>query len=120
DKNHHADLIHSLAEIDLFPKNNNKDNLVYRVRNFYGFSGPKSNKIALLPIEDDDENAQMVIMDDENNGFNVSKAYWPKAICKKGHKPVILYKMNRPVGSSALWHHLKQHHRENTIVVINS
>ncbi|KPU42826.1 RyR domain protein [Oxobacter pfennigii] len=117
-----GEFLRSTAELDLFPvsadgKSNDK---VYRVRRFLGFTGPSAGTPKLLPIIDDDENADMVIIDDENNGFNAGSDYWPLAIRASGKSPVVIYKMNNPISSNALWKHLESHHIENTIVVINS
>ena len=42
---------------------------VYRVKKFNGFCGPENNYPPILPIENDDEKAEMVIIDDAGNGF---------------------------------------------------
>lgn len=44
-----------------------------------GFTEAMSNTPRLLPIMDDDPSADMIILDDENNGFNFSKDFWPLA-----------------------------------------
>ena len=48
---------------------------VYRVKKFLGYSGPISGKPMLLPIVNDDEQADMVIIHDEDNGFNSDEEY---------------------------------------------
>ncbi|AOY77663.1 RyR domain-containing protein [Clostridium formicaceticum] len=116
------EFLHSTAELNLFPKYDDRRNeeKVYRVKHFLGFTGPSSGIPKLLPIINDDENAAMVIIDDENNGFNLNTAFWPLAIQTPEKSPIILYKTNNPNGSSKLWKHLEMNHIENTIVVINS
>ena len=113
--------LHSTAELDSFlkyPKDNSSEK-VYRVKRFLGFTGSKSGTPKLMPIVNDDENADIVIIDDENNGFNFNKDFWPLAV-KSGYKsPIILYKMNNPNGPSGLWKHLERFHKEKTIVIIN-
>lgn len=115
------DLISSTVELDLFPKYN-EDSIekVYRVKRFLGFTGPCCSDTKLLPVVKDDPLANLVIIDDENNGFNSDKNYWPLALTNKGHSPLIIYKTNKPFGYSNLWYHLDSNHNENTIVVINS
>ncbi|MBC2582601.1 RyR domain-containing protein [Clostridium sp. DJ247] len=115
------EFLRSTAELDLFPasadgKNSGK---VYRVSRFLGFTGPSSGVPKLLPIINDDANADIVIIDDENNGFNSNEEFWPLAIESSAKSPIVLYKMNNPIGSSALWKHLEKFHIEKTIVVIN-
>ncbi|GKU23434.1 RyR domain-containing protein [Clostridium folliculivorans] len=111
----------STAELELFPveseeKNNHK---VYRVNQFMGFTGPTKSVPKQFSIEDDDENADLVIIDDENNGFNTNEEFWPLALKSHNKSPVIIYKMNNPNCSSMLWNHIEEFHIENTIVVIN-
>lgn len=93
---------------------------VYRVKEFLGFSGPKSGVPQLFSIDIDDEACEIVVLDDENNGFNSSREYWPKAIITEGSKPLIIYKTSNIDSSNLLWKHLESVHLENTIVVINA
>ncbi|MFZ7119446.1 MAG: RyR domain-containing protein [Eubacteriaceae bacterium] len=116
-----CDLIRSTVELDLFPKyNENCSDKVYRISRFLGFTGPPSSLTKLLPVVDDNVNADMVIIDDENNGFNMSEKYWPLALKQKDHYPVVLYKLNKPSNTNDLWFHLEQNHIEKTVVIINS
>jgi len=85
-----------------------------------GFTGPIYGVPKLLPIIDDDSNADIVILDDENNGFNANKEFWPLALKENNTSPIILYKMNNPIDSSDLWKQLQEFHNENTIVIINA
>ncbi|WP_010236822.1 RyR domain-containing protein [Clostridium arbusti] len=115
-------LLHSTSELGLFSLSGNKKDKdkVYRIKNFLGYTGPLSGVSELLPIVNDDENADLVILDDEDNGFNANEDFWPLALKTKGKAPIVVYKMNNPIGSNSLWQHLEQFHIENTIVVINA
>ncbi|MEW9124733.1 MAG: RyR domain-containing protein [Thermotaleaceae bacterium] len=116
------EFLRSTAELSLFPKYadlRNKEK-VYRVNRFLGFTGPSSGMPKLLPIHNDDENADMVIIDDENNGFNENMDFWPSAIKSTEKSPILLYKMNNPNGASKLWKHIEAHHIKTTVVIINS
>ena len=114
--------IRSNGEIDLFPVFNNKKNndKVYRVKRFLGFSGPLSGACKLLPIINDDANAEMVIIDDENNGYHSNEDFWPLALKTLGKTPIVLYKMSNPIRTTILWQKLQQDHSNRTIVIINS
>ena len=113
--------LHSFVEIEPFPYSaDKKKSKVYRVNLFMGFSGTVSGNPALLPIENDVSDAQIVIIDDKNNGFNNDDSFWPSEIRSMGKNPVILYKMNNPIRGNALWQHLDQHHNDNTIIIINA
>lgn len=116
------EFLRSTAELDLFPKYDvgRKKETVYRVKRFLGFTGPSSNIPKLLPISNDDVDADIVIIDDENNGFNSNMKFWPLAIKSSNKSPIVLYKLNNPNGSSELWKHLEENHIENTVVIINS
>lgn len=117
-----SEFLRSTAELNLFPKysDGRSKEKVYRVNRFLGFTGPTSFMPKLLPIINDDSDADMVIIDDENNGFNLNMDYWPLAIKTPGKHPVVLYKLNNPNESSKLWKHLENNHLENTIVIINA
>ncbi|MDD4716277.1 MAG: Ryanodine receptor Ryr [Oscillospiraceae bacterium] len=113
--------LRSYIEIGPYPaKVGGKKNKLYRVSQFMGFSGNINERPALLPLSDDTADADLVILDDENNGFSNDVSYWPLAIRETAKKPFILYKLNKPNGETALWQHLDQHHLDRTIVVINA
>lgn len=116
------DFITATAEAELFPVFANGENTgkVYRVKRFLGFTGPASGITKLLPIANDDANADMVIIDDENNGYHSNAAYWPLALKTPEKKPIVLYKMSNPDQSNNLWRKLKNCHLDKTIVIINS
>ena len=116
------EFLRSTAELELFPvygtgKSKNK---VYRIKRFLGFTGPASGTLKLLPVINDDINADIVIIDDENNGFNSNKEFWPLAIQSSEKSPIVLYKMNNPIKSNALWKHLKKTHINKTVLIINA
>ncbi|MDU1007182.1 RyR domain-containing protein [Clostridium butyricum] len=115
------EFLSSTAELDIFPKfddKNNKSN-VYRIKRLMGFTESMSGIPRLLPIMNDDPNTDMIILDDENNGFNFSKDFWPLALKSTETSPIVLYKMNNPIDTSELWKHLQKFHNEKTIVIIN-
>lgn len=113
--------LHSFVELEFFPSSSDsKKSTVYRVSRFMGFTDTANVKQVLLPIENDTSDAKIVIIDDENNGFNNNDSYWPSAIKGTGKEPTILYRMNNPIGGSALWQQLEKYHIERTIVIINA
>ena len=115
------EFLSSTAEMDIFDKYNDKNNKsnVYRIKRLMGFTEAMSNTTRLLPIMDDDPSADMIILDDENNGFNFSKDFWPLALKLTEKSPIVLYKMNNPIDTNELWKHLQKFHNEKTIVIIN-
>ncbi|EHI96843.1 hypothetical protein CDLVIII_0103 [Clostridium sp. DL-VIII] len=116
-----GEFLNSTLELELFPMFNKSDKKkVYRVSRFMGFTGPISGMPKSLPIIDDDPDVDMIVLDDENNGFNSNKEFWPLALKENNTAPIILYKTNNPIDSNELWQHLQKHHNENTIVIINS
>jgi len=116
-----GEFLSSTAELKLFTKFDSEENngKVYRIKRLMGFTGPSSGAPRLLPIINDDPKADIIILDDENNGFNASEEFWPLALKSSQPAPIILYKMNNPIDSSILWKHLQKMHNENTIVIIN-
>ena len=116
------ELLQSSSELELFSVTGkeNDHNKVYRVKKFLGYSGPVSGKPQLLPIVNDDENADMVIIHDEDNGFNSDEEFWPLALKSSNNAPVVIYKVNNPTSSSKLWNQIEKYYMENTIVVIDA
>ncbi len=113
--------LRSFIEIEPFAISNDQADLqAYRVSKFMGFSSTASGNPRLLSIKNDISDAQLVIIDDENNGFNNDDRYWPLAIKNMEQKPIILYKMDNPVGGNILWQYLARYHNDNTIVIINA
>ena len=115
------ELLQSSSEVDLFSLTGKEnDPKVYRVKKFLGYSGPISGKPMLLPIVHDDEQADMVIIHDEDNGFHSDEEYWPLALKSPNSAPIVIYKMNHPTSDSRLWNHIETYKMENTIVVIDA
>lgn len=115
-------ILTSTCEAELFPSTSNEkdDTKVYRVKNFLGFSGPTSDLPMLLPIENDIEDAHMIILDDEDNGFNSKKEFWPLALKSTEKEPVVLYKMNNPTSYNNLLGHLQEFYSKNLVVILNA
>lgn len=117
------EFLSSTLELDVFTKaddiNSNSNSKVYRIKRLMGFTEAMSGTPRLLPIMADNPGADMIILDDENNGFNFSKDFWPLDLKNTEASPIILYKMNNPIDSNELWKHLQKFHNENTIVIIN-
>jgi RyR domain. len=115
------EFLSSTVELDIFTKSHDETNSsnVYRIERLMGFTEAMSGTPRLLPIMDDNTSADIVILDDEDNGFNFSKDFWPLALKSTETSPIILYKMNNPIDSSELWKHLQKSHNEKTIVIIN-
>lgn len=116
------ELLLSSSKLELFPvssdeKDNNK---VYRIKKFLGYSAPPSGKPMLLPVTNDNEEADIVVLDDEDNGFNSNEEFWPLALKSPGRTPIIIYKVSNSTSSSKLWERINESYIENTIVVINA
>ena len=116
------ELLQSSSELELFSLTGkeNETNTVYRVKRFLGYSGPVSGKPQLLPIVNDDEKADMVVIHDEDNGFNLDEEFWPQALKSQDNAPVVIYKVNNPTNSSKLWNQIEKYYIENTIIVIDA
>lgn len=116
------DFLQGIAEVEPFPiaPNKKNHNKVYRVKRFLGFTGPASGTSKLLPIPNDDADVDMVIIDDENNGYHSNEDFWPLALKTPEKSPIILYKMSNPIHSTPLWKNLEKNHLDKTVVIINS
>jgi len=117
------EVLHSNAELDLFPYSSDpkdKNKLIYRINRFFGFTGPTNGLPGLLSVEDDDPDADIVILDDAGNGFRSQEKYWPLALLEDGKKPVVIYKMFRPLAAGDLWEKVQNDHSEKLVVVISA
>ena len=103
-------IIHSNTFIAEFEK-------VYRVKKFNGFCGPEENYPPTVPIENDDPDAEMVVIDDAGNGFREDKASWPLAL---KNNPIVIIKMSRPLAEGDLWDEIKKNHSDKLVVVLNA
>jgi hypothetical protein len=113
-------MIHSLVEIGPFPVDRRrKDEKVYRVASLGGFAGPSEGTPKLSAVEDDDPDASLVVLDDNGNGFRDAVDAWPRAI-EPGRRPIVIYKMGRPLDQGALWDRIRRHHANRTVLVVNA
>jgi hypothetical protein len=95
-------------------------NFVYRVKKYYGFSGPVDRKVIPRDLGDNPDSADMVILDDAGNGFRDSENVWPKCIKNPDCRPWVILKMSRTLAEGALWDYLQKHHKEKLIVMVNA
>ena len=106
--------IHSYVTMKRF----NKD-AVYRVQEFKGYSGPADGKAHIIPLKDDDPNADIVVLYDEGNGFRNAKPKFPKALSGR-NKPYVIYRMSRPLQEGPLWDIIQKNHLDRTILIIDA
>lgn len=114
-------ILSSSIQLEIFPSlPDQKDGeKIYRVKTFLGFNEIYFGDPRLFPIVDDNKNADMIIIDDENNGFNNDEKFWPMALQETESNPVIIYKMDNPSDNTKLWRHIEKYYMKDTIVVIN-
>lgn len=110
--------IHSIAYLDKFEDTKGKSKEVFRVKEFRGFVGPKE-ELPFHPIVEDDPSADVVVLDDAANGFRNNDNIWPLAI-KENKKPLVFYKMSRPLVSGKLWEKLLKPHSDNLVVIVSA
>lgn len=92
----------------------------WAVTHFDGYAGPAyPNKPEVKSVTHDNKNAQIVLLDDAGNGFRNNVSAWPKALSKEC-KPLVLYKVRRPLGQGALWDRLKAFHLDRTIALLGA
>ena len=117
------DVLVSIGELGEFPlidKQNQKEK-VYRIDKFIGYTiEEKGQQARWFPLINDREDADIVVLDDDNNGFNADETRWPLAVKSTKETPIILYKTNKIDFSNNLWRHIEKHHLKNTIVIISA
>lgn len=117
------EIIHSIVELNEYPFSKEKkdcDNPFYRVERFRGFAGPASGRIKPLLIIRDDPRAHIVILDDAGNGFRNSRRSWPAALRTRGHSPIVIFKMSRPLFTGDLWQTVLKAHFDRIVLVVSA
>ncbi|MEK6260411.1 MAG: RyR domain-containing protein [Planctomycetota bacterium] len=132
------EIIHSILEVKEFPQFaktcpkecRDGEKKVYRIVEVCGYSGPTDGKDRLAcPIDNDDANAEVVILDDSGNGFRDDMKSWPQALTNGTTLPkLVIHKVSRPLpgnarvprGLSALWKTVKTKHHDRAVVVIDA
>lgn len=116
-------IIHFMALLDRFPYSMNKGESkgsVYRIKEYRGYAGPISSSSNFLKVEDDDNSAEILIIDDAGNGFSEApKTYWPSALIS-GKPQIVIFKMTQPNAQGELWDTLQKFHADRLIVVIGA
>ncbi|WP_455240646.1 hypothetical protein [Methanothermobacter tenebrarum] len=102
------EFIHSFADLELY-------NGKYLIKSFLGYTGPEEG-LPKLPFKFKDRKADIIVIDDAGNGFRELEDKWPSSIIED--KPLIILKMSAPLFEGKLWHHLKENHEENLVVII--
>jgi len=115
-------VVHSFSYLEKLPysrDNKDKNNKVFRVKQYKGFAGPSLGVPSCLRVKDEDPQAQLVVLDDAGNEFRSNKEAWPQAL-REGNEPIIIIKMSRPIAQGLLWEELQKYHSDRLIVVINA
>ena len=115
--------IHSIVQLDRYPSaasgGSNKD-MRFRVQRKCGFAGPVDDMPVLRPVDQDNPDAEMVILDDAGNGFRDMDHAWPQAVTSANKRPIILHKMSRPIFRGKLWQAIRRPHAERMVVVVGA
>ena len=81
----------SVSYLKKYPLNDKKQNKheVYRVEEYEGYYIKGSEDPKTFPVINDNEDAEIVVLDDNNNGFNLNEDVCPLAIKSPNKKPII-------------------------------
>ncbi|WP_455538199.1 RyR domain-containing protein [Terrisporobacter sp.] len=111
----------SVLQLNKFTADDSQNkNKVYRVEEFSGYYIEGSEEPRAFSLVNDNEDAKIVVLDDNNNGFNSNEDVWPLAIKESDKTPTILYKTNKIDFNNKLWMHIEKKHLKNTVVIINA
>lgn len=115
-------VLHSLADLELFPADPKSNQRVYRVARFAGYTAAPDRRQPppLLPVTDDDPAADVVILDDAGNRFRATSSAWPAALAQAGADPLVIAKLMRPLLVGELWEHLRKRDPDRIVVLINA
>jgi hypothetical protein len=114
------EVLHSVADLELFPAEPKGGKKVYRVGSFGGYTGPADSQAAPPPVANDDAGAGLVILDDAANVFGKTPEAWPAALSAPAADPLVLAKLARPLLSGGLWSHLRARDPERLVLVIDA
>lgn len=118
------DVIHSLLRLRKFRAGPKDESLRWRVAKFEGFSGPLANSkkppFPACKMERAVLAADLVLLDDAGNGFRDFANAWPEVVSDTTARPVIIYKVRRPLAQGALWKRVKEHHAQRTVMVLTA
>lgn len=113
-----SDIIHSNAILEKFPIEKGEKHLVWRVKHFCGFAGPKEFKN--YPFEGDDRQPDIIVLDDCGNGFRYHSEAWPSSIRDGKDVPLIVLKMSRPLMDGDLWKKIQERDTNNIICIVSA
>ncbi|ACL16036.1 RyR domain-containing protein [Methanosphaerula palustris] len=113
-----ATVLHSLARVGTDP--DRKDSTVLRVQQYLGYSGPADGTGVIPELNDDPEDATIVVLDDAGNGFRDQETAWPSIIRNSESRPFVVLKMGHPLAKGKLWDLLLNDHADRLIVVISA
>jgi hypothetical protein len=117
----HTKVLHSNAILKVFPiKGDGGGNRVFRVSQFYGYTGPETGEIETGHFRLSDTKADIVILDDAGNGFRDTEQLWPCAIREEKLQPLIILKMSQSLGTGKLWEHLIKNYGDGLITVVSA
>jgi hypothetical protein len=92
----------------------------WAVERYDGYAGPPpGEEPKILPVDahDDDAAAAVVVLDDAGNGFRDFDGAWPGALARE-RRPLVLYKVRRPLASGALWKRIEAFHLDRTVALL--
>ncbi|MGB7962031.1 MAG: RyR domain-containing protein [Propionicimonas sp.] len=116
-------VLHSQADLELFPTVLKAGPEVLRVSRFGGYSGPADPEGAVpaaMPVMDDDPSAAVVVLNDVWGTFRESPQVWPAALTAPEANPLVVAKMAAPLAASRLWDQLRQGDPDRLVVVVSA
>ncbi len=96
---------------------------VWRVREFLGVNSlhkESSMKEKIEKVTDERALPDIIVLNDDNQGFRDNPELWPQVLSNNEAKPWIVLKMAKPVMQGRLWEYLISHHSEQLIVVMTA
>ena len=114
-------VIHSLAELHLMSFRGEENRKVYRVARMRGYVGPLdgSPEPLSMPAENSAHEVRLIVLDDAGNGFRDAEQCWP-ATLHHDVRPIIIYKMSRPLAAGKLWQAVRKRHADRLVTVVSA
>jgi hypothetical protein len=117
------EVLHYTAMLGKFPyssyKKSDKD-MILRVEKEVGYTGPVEGKLKQLKVENDDRNADIVVIDDAGNGFRDEESVWPAALKNNRKELLVVLKTCCPLTRGKLWDWVQKDHVERLVVIVSA
>lgn len=117
-----AEILRFVAEVAELPESGatHKPPFATRIVRSLGYIAPDNGAPEPLSLPNDDPDADIVILEDNGNGFRSKRNVWPSAITQSDATPRVIFNMTKPIAKGPLFEHLIEAHADRLILVVEA